>query len=381
MKSKIYVFFILLSLSACSNSKNYLERSDEDRALIDAVKKLSKSPSDSDALEAVPVLYNNIQKNHLAKIKGLKNSKDLNRWDKLIDEYEYLQNAYDEIVNNSAAFKLVNARSFAAELFDTKQSAAEDYYLNGEAMLSKGGRDNNKKAFDYFNTSDKIVPGFKDGLAKADQAYNNTIVNVVINPVQDNSFFFNSGWGNTGYNFSNEYFQQTLVRDLSGINNKRYPAKFFSDWQARRDNVQPDWVVDLNLRNIDIPYPRNYNYTRNASSRVPTGTDSSGNSIYKTVYATVHITRSSFTSRADMDVNITDVSTGKNISSRNVREEYRWQEERATYNGDSRALSGNDWQLINNYGYGTPRKEDVLNELFKKIYPSVKNQISYAVDW
>ena len=31
--------------------------------------------------------------------------------------------------------------------------------------------------------------------------------------------------------------------------------------------------------------------------------------------------------------------------------------------------------------YNEPRKEDVLNELYRKIYPQVKNRISYAVDW
>jgi len=45
-------------------------------------------------------------------------------------------------------------------------------------------------------------------------------------------------------------------------------------------------------------------------------------------------------------------------------------------------LSAQDWELINNAGfYGQPRKEDILNELFKKLYPQVKNNISYAVDW
>jgi hypothetical protein len=83
-----------------------------------------------------------------------------------------------------------------------------------------------------------------------------------------------------------------------------------------------------------------------------------------------------------MDVNITDVLTNKNISFRNVRDEYRWQEERATYSGDSRALSANDWGMINNgRGYNSPQKEEVLGELFKKIYPQVKNNIVYAVDW
>ena len=382
MKRIIYICITALILASCASSKNYLERTDEDKALADAVKKLSKNPSDENALQAVPVLYSNIQKNHLAKIKDLKEGKELNRWDKVIGEYQDLQDAYDAVINNSAAFKLVNAQSYSVELFDAKQSGAEAYYSEGQTLLDKTGRENAKKAYSYFKKAEKIVPGYKDAVAKSDQAYESAIVNVIINPVQENSFYFNSSWGNTGYNFSNEYFQQTLVRDLGNINKNRYPARFYTDWQARRDNVQPDWTVDLKLRNIDIPYPSNYNYTRNASSQVQIGTDTSGNPVYRTVYATVNITRSSFTAKADMDVNITDVKTNKNISYRNVRDDYRWQEERATYSGDSRALSARDWEMINNgRGYNTPRKEDVLDELFKKIYPQVKNNIIYAVDW
>ena len=381
MKYFLYISFMAVIFSSCAASKNYLERSDEDKALSDAVKKLNKTPADENATAALPILYSNIKTNHLAKIKALKNDKDPARWDKIIREYEYLQDAYDAIVNSPAAFKLVNAESYSSNIYDSKQTAAEEYYVNGLLFLEKTGRDNSKKAYNYFKKSEKFVPGYKDSKDKANEAYNNAIVDVVINPIQDNSYFFNSGWGNSGYNYSNEYFQQSLVRDLSGINKDRYPARFYSDWQARRDNIQPDWIVDLKLRNIDIPYPSNYTYTRNASSQVQIGTDTSGRPVYKTVYARMNITRSSFTARADMDVNITDVSTGKNISFRNFREEYRWQEERGTYNGDSRALSAQDWELINNSGFGSPQKEDVLSELFKRIYPQVKNNIAYAVDW
>ncbi len=58
-----------------------------------------------------------------------------------------------------------------------------------------------------------------------EQAYENAIVNVMINPVQDNSFFFNSGWGNSGYNYSNEYFQQTLGKGIRGIDNMQIPRQ------------------------------------------------------------------------------------------------------------------------------------------------------------
>lgn len=276
---------------------------------------------------------------------------------------------------------MVNPESYNSQIFETKQSAADEYYRNGLSFLEKDGRDNAKKAYTAFKKAEKFVSGYKDAEAKIEEAYQSAMVNVVINPIQDNSFFFNSGWGNNGYNYSNEYFQQTLVRELAGINS-RYPARFYTDWQARRDNIQPDWVVDLKLRNMDIPfYPIQNTYRRNASAQVEIGRDTSGKPVYRTVYATLNITRSSFTARADMDVNITDVVTGKNISYRNVRDDYRWQEESATYSGDSRALSSRDWEMINRSGYGAPRKEDILNELFRKIYPQVKNNITYAVDW
>ena len=382
MKYLLYTFLIALFLNSCASSKNYLERSDEDKALLDAIKKLNKSATDENASSAIPVLYSNIKASRLAKINTLKTEKDLSRWDKIIKEYQYLQDAYDAIVNSPAAFKLVNAESYNSQLYESRQNAAEEYYNAGLVFLEKTGRENAKKAYTHFNKSDKFIPGFKDAQQKSNDAYNKAVVDVIINPVQDNSFFSNNTWGNTGYNYVNDYFQQTLVRELNGINKERYPARFYSDWQANRENIQPDWIVDMKIRNIDIPYPSNYNYNRNASNQVQIGTDTSGNPVYKTVTALVRITRSSFTARADMEVNISDVTTGKNISYRNFREDYRWQQESATYSGDSRALSAQDWELINNAGfYGQPRKEDILNELFKKLYPQVKNNISYAVDW
>lgn len=383
MKILFYAYLLIaVMLSACASSKNYLERSDEDKALQDAIKKLNKTPGDTDATTAVPLLYSNIKASRLSKINSLKNDRDLARWDKLIKEYEYLQDAYDAIINSPAAFKLVNPESYSSQLYESRQSAAEDYYNNALAFLNKDGRENAKKAYTYFNKSNKLVPGFKDAQQKSNEAYDKAVVDVMINPVQDNSFFSNNNWGNYGYGNVNDYFQQTLVRELNAVNKDRYPARFFTDWEAKRDQVQPDWVIDMIIRNIDIPYPSNYQYNRNASNRIQIGTDTSGNPVYKTVTAILRITRSSFTARADMDVNITDLASGKNISYRNFRDDYRWQQESATYNGDSRALSAQDWELVNNAGiFAQPRKDVILNELFRKIYPQVKNNIMYAVDW
>ncbi|HMU74119.1 MAG TPA: hypothetical protein PKD93_15325, partial [Ferruginibacter sp.] len=212
-----------------------------------------------------------------------------------------------------------------------------------------------------------------------DEAYQNAIVNIQVNPIQDNSFFFNTGWGNSGYNYSNEYFQQNLVRELR--NNNRYPARFYTEWEARRDNIQPDWTINLTLRNMNIPRPQEYRDSRGISRRIQSGTDTAGRPVYQTVYATLQITRRSLIARADMELNIMDMIERKTISNTSYREDYRWQEEFATYTGDSRALSDNDWRLVNNNTFIEPRREEILRELYRKIYPQVKNRITYVVDW
>ncbi|MEO7522569.1 MAG: hypothetical protein ABIT58_00665 [Ferruginibacter sp.] len=380
MKIFTQMLIMVAFMASCASNKNYLERSNADKALQDAVKKLNKNNADEDATQALPVLYKGITGNHLDKIKSYSISTEPGRWDKVIAEYDYLQEAYDAIINSSAAFKLVTPTSYSTNLLESKQAAAEEYYVYANTFFTKQGRENAKKAYANFKKVDKYVPGYKETKSNMDQAYQNAVVNVVINPVQDNSYFFNSGWGNAGYNYSNEYFQQTLVREL-GNNSDRYAAKFFTEWEARRDNIKPDWVIDLTLRNMDVPYPVNYNYSRNVNAQVQLGTDTSGKPIYNTVYATLNIIRQSFTARADMDVNIKDIISGKNITYRSFRDDYRWEQETGNYTGDSRALSARDWQVINGNNRGAPRKEDVLKELYRKIYPQVKNEITYAVDW
>lgn len=371
----------LLLFSSCRSSKNFLERTDQDRTLYDVVKQLNKNAKDTNAIKALPIVYQAAEQRHIGRINTYRSYKELSRWDKIADAYNELQKMHDAITNSAAASALLTPVNYQQEIYDVKEAAAEDYYIQANILLDNGNREDTKLAYNYFKKSDKWIPGYKDTKVLIEEAYNNAIINVVINPIQDNSFFFNTGWGNTGYNYSNEYFQQNLVRDLGGQYASRYPARFYTEWEARRDNVQPDWVVDLTLRNMDIPRPSTYNYSRNVSKRIETGKDTSGKTTYQTVYATVNITRQSFTARGEMEVRITDVGTRRNITYNTYQNDYNWQEEYATYTGDSRALSSNDWDVINNKNYNEPRREDILNELYRNIYPQVKNKISYSVDW
>lgn len=382
MRSIFYLTIPLLIFASCRSSKDYLSRSNEDKALFDAVKALNKKSTDEDATKALPILYTNAEKRHLANISTYSSYKELSRFDKIIGEYDVLQRMFDAISSSAVASRYVHPLSYQNNITDLKQQAAEAYYAAGIDYLHESGRDNAKTAYSYFKKTLGYIPNYSDAKAMMDEAYNNGVVDVVINPVRDNSFFFNSGWGSSGSNYSNEYFQQTLIRELGGTYASRYPARFYTDWEARRENIQPDWIVDLTLRNLDIPRPSASQYSRNLSKQVESGRDSSGRILYQTVYATLNISKQYFTARAEMSVNITDLASKKNIVYNSYSEDYRWEEEYATYSGDSRALDSNDWNLVNNRnGFNQPRKEDVLNELYRKLYPQIKNRISYAAQW
>lgn len=382
MKRIFYLMAMITLLAACRTSKDYLQRSDGDKALFDAVKKLNKSPGDVDATRALPILYTDAQKRHLDRISSLSVRKEANRWNGILSEYYILQNMYDAIVNSNAAGKLVRPADYQKDIYDAQQAGAEAYYQEGISYMALESRQDAQDAYHAFNEATKLVPNYKDAKRKMDEAYERTVVDVVINPITDNSFVFNSGFGNTGYNYSNEYFQQNLIRELGGNNANRYPARFYADWEARRENITPDWVVNITLRNVDIPRPSTYQNTRNVSKQIENGRDSSGKTIYLTVNATVTTYQQSFTARAEMDVDIDEVATRKNIAYNSYREQYTWQDAYATFTGDRRALSNEDINLINNRNFNTqPRREEVLNELFRKLYPQVRNRIANSVDW
>ena len=82
-----------------------------------------------------------------------------------------------------------------------------------------------------------------------------------------------------------------------------------------------------------------------------------------------------------MELRVTDINTGRNITTYRYTDQFNWQEEYATYTGDSRALSSNEYTLLNNNNYRIPRDEDVVTELSRRIYPQIKNRLASVVSW
>jgi hypothetical protein len=378
MRISLLVLLLCGFLLACSK-KTYLERSNENAALSDAIKQLDKRPDDAAASEAVPILYKNIQDYQLKLIESYRSITDISKWDKLVSAYTTLQSFHDLILATPAASRLVSPVNYQVELLETKQQAAEAYYHYGKDYMQLEGRDNAKKAYQAFKKVKSLMSNYHRIDDEIEAAYEKGMIRLVVNTIRDQSYFIRNGWGNYGANYSKEYFQDKLVRDLSLIEDQ--PMQVYSDWQAQRDRVDPDWTVDIILREINIPSPQTRTYTRQSNASVENGRDTAGRPIYQTVYATLHITEYSFTARCVMDVDIRDWENRKSINNTSFREEYRWKQQTGRYTGDSRALTNADWAIIHNQNNTNITKEEVLQELFSKLYPRVLNYVKRYTSW
>lgn len=382
MKKFIFITIISLILISCSTGKYANTKTTEDKALLTAVKKLNKNPNNVELQNALNSLYNDAAKNHLDKIEVYSTLTEVDRWDKIIKEYKALKSLSDVITGSTVANGLIKAPSYTSELQSALQNGASAYYELGESYLNNSDRESFKNAYYAFKEANDFVPGFKDSRDKMDIAYKNSVIKVVINPVLDNSFYYNStGFNNFGNGFNNDNFQRSLVRDLGGNYNKNNPALFYTDWEARRENIRPDWEIDLTWLDINIPHPSTNQYSRNISRQIEAGRDTSGKIYHETVHATLHVIRKYFTAYGELECRIMDMDSRSIISNDRFRDQFNFQEEYATYSGDSRALNSNDWALINNNRYQIPGKEDILSELYQRIYPQVKNRIYSAVSW
>jgi hypothetical protein len=381
MKKLIYLFSVLLVLSSCGSSKYIAGNTAEDKALASALKKLDKSPADTSLQNSLKYLYNDAALAHLNNIERYQKLQNEERYDKIIAEYQSLQKLSEIIKSSSIARRFVTAPSYLNEIQNAKMQAAEDFYDYGlELIKNAEGKLSYKKAYYAFQNANRYVPGYKDVKRQINNAFQNSILNIVINPVTDNSDYYQSiGRNRFGNSFNSDMMQRSLVRDLGGDFNKSAEARFYTDNEASRARIDVDWIVDIMWTNLDIPRPFTNQYSKNVSKEIEIGTDTSGKKRYQTVTATLYLTKRYFTAQGDLECRVTDAVTRRNVDLKRYTSRVDWSQEYGTYKGDSRALSEIDWAMINLRNPILPSREEILAGLFDKMYPQLRSGIQNLV--
>ncbi len=362
------IFFCLLAL-ACGNPQKAVSYS-EDKVFFETLKKLQKKPNEQSLKNDVIDLYKQAVRGHEDRISAFKSSAELRKYDNIISEYNSLQRLSDAI-RTSSAFRDVDAKNYFGELQGVKEEAAEAYYGAAQEELRSDTREGAKTANLYFQKTSQYVPNYRDAARMQKEAYERSIVNILINPIQDR--LYGGGWNN---NWNNDmrvrFMHEQLVRDLGGASGVG-SARFFTDMDARRLNLRPDWVIDISWGDLSSPPIVMNRYNRQLSRNVEIGKDTSGKPVYQNVKATLSVT-SYQNPGADIDYRIVDVETNTNLEWNRVNLNNGAVFETATFSGDSRALDSQDWALVNNR-LNRSTNEQTMREMYNQLLNELRMRI------
>lgn len=377
MKSKLYTFSFIAVLSlvafSCKTASKLYEKGNYDEAVELAAKKLQKDPDDAKLLDIIQNAYSYAVNDHEDRIRSNSESNNELKWEWMYNEYISLQRLYDAIYRVPSVYNIVNPVNYSSYLVTYAEKAGDVRYDRGLAFMNRYDKQNYRNAYREFQAALQFKPGHRDIIIKMEEAYDYAVTNVVILPMQQYGGYVYSSYSIGGNNFDDQ-----LIRDLQYNSGNEF-VKFYSGWDARSQNIRVDQEVDMQLANVNIG--RHFD---NRSSRrvmkeiVVKETVYKPDSVvkeYAKVYANIITTRRTMSSNAVMKVRVRDAD-GRWLWSDNFTGNHNWVTEFANYNGDSRALSETDRQLVNRRQEFAPPESEIMRIMLEQIGNDARYRIA-----
>ena len=376
---KLLLLLLSLYVIGCGSSnklKKYYTL--EDKTVFELLERLQKNASDKEALDLLPSAYQTaLDKRKLLTEASYTTLPPGDRYMALAKEYGVMQQMYEQ-VNAIPAAKtaVVGLWDPSAEIIKAKNNAAKEYYNQGLEYMTYDNRQSAKSAYEYFSKANRILPGYENVRTLMTEALDRATIKVIVRAANYNNF----GWNHWG--FQNDWLQQQIITDL---NNQSYSdVRFYSDWDANSRRIRTDRVVELNFTELFVGQVYTDRQTINRSIEVQTGSTKTNppKPIYGLVYAKVFITKRYMQSRATLESRIYDQATGRNLLFDRFPGYDDWNVETATYTGDKRALTSNDWAMINNNNNTiNPTRQQVADRLVRSCYNLLLSRIKSGVQF
>lgn len=350
--------------------KSYNKGAYEDAVEL-GVKKLQKDPSDVETKDIVKSAYAHAVAEHEETIRNLSASSNESRYEAILKEYNKLQDLYNAIHQYPDVARLIPATDYSNYIQTYRDKAADVHIENAEKWMDEGSKQAFRNAYSEFNYALR----YRNTTAikvKRDEAYNAALTKVLVVPIQN--------YGS--YNYSSSYqlqqFQNDVMRTLAYNMNNDF-VKFYSEWDLRNKNVEPDQILEMNLGRIRIGQPYDERSQRQVSKQVVVKEivykPDSVVKQYGTVTANITTTKRTLVSEGELYLSLRDPK-GRSLWNDRFTGEHRWQTQFATYTGDERALTDSDKSLLNqNSNNSVPREEEVMGELYRRIQSDLSSRL------
>lgn len=362
---KYLKYFLLLTLFAgCgSSSMKYLQKGQYDKAINKAVSILIKNPDKTSEIDVLNQAYSVANQKDNEIIEQLRKTGQPDIWDNILSAYKRMQSRQEKVsvlqphILQAIGYKYVN---FTNEIAQSKNKAAEYFYVHAKMLLEKNEKYSARKAHDELKKLKEFYPNYKDVDDLLNKAYQMGL---------SYAFFkiMNNSQSILPIAFENE-----LTKASVGDFNQRWVVFHTS----ALNNINYDYYVMLNIRVIDIS-PESLNRNNYTDSKeIPDGwqckldkngnvlKDSLGNDIkipkYKTIYCQVTegVQHKSVIISGSLD--FWDNINNKLLKSDPMRSEWYFKNVFATATGDINALSEESKKKIQSSQKPFPPNADMI---------------------
>lgn len=362
----------ILFIYGCKSAGKSYQKGDYTDAIERGVKKLQKDPNDYETKNLVQKSYTYTVNEYEDQIRILSNSSNDNRYDRIYQEYAALQNLYNTIHQYPEAARLIKAKDYSESVETYRNKAADVHIAKANQWMKEGTRESYREAYREYNTAYSYRPDDFELRKQRDSAYKHAVVKVILNPIQDLG----------GYRYGSSYqlqnFQRDIIRTLSYNMNNEF-VRFYSEYEARSKDIEPDQVMDLNLSRISIGQPYDNKTTRELTKQVVVKEivlkEDSVKKEYATVKANIITTKRTLLSQGDLFITVRDTK-GRTIWNDRFTGQHKWETQFVSYTGDERALSESDKKSLNKTTNSNPPAED---QIMENLLRQIQNDLSYRL--
>ncbi len=363
-----YFICATILVLGCSTGKKALQKGDYDAAVMKAVDRLKSSPQNKEAMEVLPTAFDFALKTNLRKIEEANVSSDPLKWEGVIYRYQTINRLSDEVNNCPSCLNLVpNPPKYIVELENAKYQAAEARYLLGERSFRENNRQSAKVAYNHFLKAESFYPSLKGLKDKIEDAYWAAVVKVVVQPSVINS--------NT-YRLSNDYFQQQITNYLASYRGNTF-VRFYTQQEAAKQKLKADHLMEFRFDDFVV----GQTYVKETVEKlkkdsVVIGESRTGRKVYGTVNANFSVFEKQVTSSGLLNFAVVDLNTNKLLHSKKIAGTYVWLDQWASFQGDQRALSSQQYDLTRKREVMPPSPSSLFVEFTKPIYSQLVEQIN-----
>lgn len=363
-------FILVLMITGCSTGRKALEQGDYDRAVTQAINRLRSNGSSEKARATLRKAYNLAMEVHIDRINRAQASPDPLKWEEVVFNYRQINAFYDEILRCPACREVIpRPAKYDAELTSASNKAAENRYNMGVAALKfKQDRVKAMEAHQHFLRARDFVPRYKDVENKIQEAKMAATLRVVVEPIPapmrslnvKHEFFVNK---------INEYLHRNRINEY---------VQFFTPEEVKSLNLDyVDHIIRMEFDQFSLGNVHTNTVDREVSRDSVVIAEKNGEKIYGTVKARLKVFEKAITGDGVLDFRIVDNNLNRVITQEKMPSSYTWVARWASFNGDERALSDEEREMVKRSEVSIPHPQWMFEEFTAPLYDQVISKIRH----